>query len=94
MSSFVSDNKCNHMKADGTTRKKRTVKLLVMKSDNELKFDKHESVCMYAQRKIAVLMRIRKCLDFNKLIILFQSQLTALTRMFHRRSVNNKQSLE
>lgn len=46
MSSFVSDNKCKHMKADGTIWKKRTVKLLVMKSDNELKFDKHESVCM------------------------------------------------
>ena len=40
---FVSGNKCEHVRAtiaDGTIREKRTVKLLVIKIDNELKFDK------------------------------------------------------
>ena len=51
----------------------RTVKLLGITIDNELKFDEYVSnVCKKAQRKFTVLTRRKKNLDFNKLRLLFK----------------------
>ena len=75
----------------------RTVKLLGVTIDNELKFDEYtSSVCKKAQRKLAVLTRIKKYLDFKKLRLLlktfFDSQFKycPLTWMFYNRTTNNK----
>ena len=51
----------------------RTVKLLGITIDNDLKFDEHlNNVCLKANRKLSALMRKRKYLDFNKTRILFK----------------------
>ena len=57
---------------------------------NDQKFDEHiRTVCIKAQRKLIVLMKIRKYLKFNKLKILFKTffefrfKCCPLTRMFH-----------
>ena len=68
---FVSGNKHEKMWAkicDDQIWESRTVKLLGITIDNELKFDEYISnVCKKAQRKLTVLARIKKYLDFNKL---------------------------
>ena len=44
----------------------RTVKLLEITIDNELKFDEHlTNICLEANRKLTVFTKIRKYLDFN-----------------------------
>ena len=54
-------------------RESNTVKLLDVTTNNKLKFDERTSnVCIKAQRKLTVLIRIRKYLDFNNLRILFK----------------------
>ena len=75
----------------------RTVKLLGITIDSELKFDEYISnVCKKAQRKLTVLTRIKKYLDFNKLRLLFktffdsQFKCCPLTWMFHNRTTSNK----
>ena len=75
----------------------KTVKLLGITIDNELKFDEHISnVYMKAQRKLTVLMRMKKYQDFDKLRILFntffesQFKYCPLTWMFYSRTANNK----
>ena len=75
----------------------RTVKLLGITIDNELKFDEYISnVCKKGQRKLTVLTRIKKYLDFNKLRHLFktffdsQFKYCPLTWMFHSRTTSNK----
>ena len=75
----------------------RTVKLLGITIDNELKFDKYISkVCKKAQRKLTVLTRIKKYLGFNQLQLLFktffdsQFKYCPLTWMFYSRTTNNK----
>ena len=71
---FVSGNKYEHMWArvgSDLIWKSRTVKLLGITIDNELKFDVHISnICKKAQRKLTILMRLKKYLDFEKLRIL------------------------
>ena len=68
---FVPGNKHDHMWAKTSNDliwKSRTVKLLGIAIDNELKFDEYvSSVCKKAQRKLTVLRRIKKCLGFNQL---------------------------
>ena len=54
-------------------REIRTVKVLGITIDNELKFDEHLSnVCLEVNKKLTALMRIRKYLDFIKIRILFK----------------------
>ena len=51
----------------------RTVKLLGIIVDNELKIDEHLSnVCLKVNKKLSSLTRIRKYLDFRKIKILFE----------------------
>ena len=78
-------------------RESRTIKLLGITIDNKLKFDVHISnICKKAQRKLTILMRLKKYLDFEKLRILFktffefQFKYCPLTWMFYSRSTNNK----
>ena len=75
----------------------RTVKLLDITTDNELKFGEHLSnVCLKTNWKLSALMRIRKYLDFKKISILFKGFLEAqfkycpLTWMFYSRSANRR----
>ena len=75
----------------------RTVKLLGITIDNEMKFDEYISnVYKKPQRKLTVLTRIKKYLDFNKLQLLFktffdsQFKYCPLTWMFHSRTTSNK----
>ena len=75
----------------------RTVKLVRITIDNELKFDEHISnVYMKAQRKLTVLTRIKKYLDFDKLRTLFKTffeswfKYCPLTWMFYSKTTNNK----
>ena len=74
---FVSGNKCEHMWArvgNDLIWESRTIKLLGITIDNELKFDVHISnICKKAQRKLTILMRLKKYLDFEKLRILFKT---------------------
>ena len=52
----------------------RTVKLLEITIDNELKFDEHlTNICLKANRKLTVFTKIRKYLDFTKVRLLFKS---------------------
>ena len=71
---FISGNKFEHLWVKtGNDRiwKSRTVKLLVITLDNELRFDEHlNNACLKANRKFSALSRIKKYLDFNKTIIL------------------------
>ena len=97
---FVSGNKHEHMWAkigDDQIWETRTIKLLGVTIDNELKFDEYISnVGKKAQRKLTVLTRIKKYLDFKKLRLLlktfFDSQFKycPLTWMFYSRTTNNK----
>ena len=97
---FVSGNKHEHMWAkigDEQIWESRTVKLLGVTIDNELKFDEYISnVCKKAQRKLTVLTRIKKYLDLKKLRLLlktfFDSQFKycPVTWMFYNRTTNNK----
>jgi len=97
---FVSGNKHEHMWAKIGEEKiweSKTVKLLGITIDNELKFDDHLSnVCKKAQQKLTVLTRINKYLDFNKMRLLFktffdsQFKYCPLTWMFYSRTTNNK----
>ena len=75
----------------------RTVKLLGITIDNELKFDEHlTNICIKANRKLTVLTRMRKYLDFNKVRLLFKSffesqfKYCPLTWMFYSRKTNNR----
>ena len=65
--------------------------------DVELKFDEHLTIiCMKANRKLAVLTRTRKYLDFNKVRLLFKSFLNPssnicpFTSMFYSRKTNDR----
>ena len=97
---FVSGNKYEHMWArvgNDLIWESRTVKPLGITIDNELKFDEHISnICKKAQRKLTILMRLKKYLDFEKLRILFktffesQFKYCPLTWMFYSRGTNNK----
>ena len=53
----------------------RTVNLLGITNDNELKFDEHiTNICIKANRKLTVLTRMmRKYLDFSKVRLLLKS---------------------
>ena len=72
---FISGNKFEHLWTKiGNNRiwENRTVKLIGITTDNELKFDEHLSnACLKPNRKLFALMRIRKYLDFKKIRILF-----------------------
>ena len=77
---FISSNKYEQMWAkiaDDKICESRAVKLLGITIDSEFKFDEHISnVYMKAKRKLTVLMRIKKYLDFDKLRILFKTFLS------------------
>ena len=68
---FVSGNKYEQMWAkigDDKIWESRTVKLLSITIDNEPKFDEHiTNVYMKAQRKLTILTKMKKYLDFDKL---------------------------
>ena len=64
---FISDNKLEQMWVrirDNMIWENRTVKLLGIKIDNELKFDEYlTNICIIENRKLIVLTRMRKYLD-------------------------------
>ena len=66
---FISDNKLEQMWVrirDNMIWENRTVKLLGIKIDNELKFDEYlTNICIIENRKLTVLTRMRKYLDFT-----------------------------
>ena len=66
---FISDNKLEQMWIrirDNMIWENRTVKLLGIKIDNELKFDEYlTNICIIENRKLIVLTRMRKYLDFT-----------------------------
>ena len=66
---FISDNKLEQMWVrirDNMMWKNRTVKLLGIKIDNDLKFDEYlTNICITENRKLIVLTRMRKYLDFT-----------------------------
>ena len=68
---FISGNKHEHIWAkigDDQVRESRTVKLLGITIDHELKFDEYiNNVCKKAQRKLTILTRMKKYQDLNKL---------------------------
>ena len=74
---FVSGNKHEYMLAkigDDQIWGSRTVKLLGVTIDNDLKFDDYISnVCKKAKRKLTVLTRIKKYLDLKKLRLLLKT---------------------
>ena len=77
MSDFISGNKFEHLWAKiGIDRiwESRTVKFIGITLDNELKSDERlNNVYLKANRKLSPLLRIKKCLDFNKIRILFKT---------------------
>ena len=97
---FISGNKFEQMWVrirDDMIWENRTVKLLGITIDNELKFDEHlTNICIKANRKLTVLTRMRKYLDFNKVRLLFKSffesqfKYCPLTWMFYSRKTNNR----
>ena len=97
---FVSGNKHEHMWPkidDDQIWESRTVKLVGVTRDNELKFDEYISnVCKMAPRKLTVLTKIKKYLDFKKLRLLLKTffdsnfKYCPLTWMFYSRTPNNK----
>ena len=66
---FISDNKLEQMWVrirDNMMWENRTVKLLGIKIDNDLKFDEYlTNICITENRKLIVLTRMRKYLDFT-----------------------------
>ena len=97
---FVSGNKHEHMWAkigDDEIWECRTIKLLGITIDNELKFDEYISnVCKKTQRKLTVLTGIKEYLGFNQLRLLFKTSFDSqfkycpLTWMFYSRTTNNE----
>ena len=74
---FITDNKFEQMCArirDNMISENRTVKLLEITIDNELKFGETlTNICIKANRNLTVLTRMRKYLDLNKVKRLFKS---------------------
>ena len=76
----------------------RTVNLLEIMIDNELKFDEHvTNICIRANGKLTVLTRMmRKYLDFSKVRLLLKSffesrfKYCPLTWMLYSRKTNNR----
>ena len=93
---FISGNKFEHLLAkigNNRIRKTRTVKLLGLTIDRKLKFDEQLSnVCLKANKELSALTRIKKHLDFRKILILFKGLFEAqfnycpLTWMFYSKS--------
>ena len=67
---FISGKKFEQMRVrirDDMIWENGTVKLLGITIDNELKFDEHlTNICIKTNRKLTVLARMRKYLDFSK----------------------------
>ena len=91
---FVSGNKYEHMWArvgNDLIWESRTIKLLGTTIDNELKFDVHISnICKKAQRKLTILMRLKKLRILFKTFFESQFKYCPLTWMFYSRGTNNK----
>ena len=76
----------------------RTVNILGITIDNELKFDEHiTNIRIKANRKLTVLIRMmRKYLDFSKVRLLLKSffefcfKCCPVTWMFNSRKTNNR----
>ena len=94
---LVSGNKNEHMWAKVGNDKiweSRTVRLLGVTIDNQLKFNEHVlNICKKASRKLSALSRMSSFLSFDKKIILFktffesQFKYCPLVWMFHSREV-------
>ena len=71
---FISGNKFKQMWArirDDMIWENKTVRLLGIMIDDELKFDKHlTNICIKANRKLTGLTRMIKYLDFSKVRLL------------------------
>ena len=97
---IISGHKHEHLWAkigDSIIWEENEVKLLGIKIDTQLKFDNHISdIYLKAGRKLSVLTRMIKYLDFYKRRILFkaffesQFKYCPLVWMFHSRKTNNK----
>ena len=75
----------------------KSVKLLGVTIDNELKFDSHvKNICLKANMKLSALLRLNSYLSFEKKRILYkafvesQFKYCSLSWMFHSRYSNNK----
>ena len=96
---LVSGNKIGQMSAklDRTiVWKSNDIKLLGIKLNNKLKFDKHvSSIYSKAKRKLSTLTRVAKFLTFKKKLILFKAFTESqfkhypLVWMFHGRQTND-----
>ena len=68
---LISGNKAEQVLAEIEVHKiwqTRTVNLLDIATNNNLKFDEHLSnICLEANRKLTFLTRVRKCLDIDKM---------------------------
>ena len=97
---FISGNKIEQMWVrirNDMIWENRTGKLLEITIDNGIEFEKHlTNICIKANRKLTVLTRMRKYLDFNKVRLLFKSffesqfKYCPLTWMFYSRKTNNR----
>ena len=97
---FISGNKFEQMWArirDDMVWENRTVKLLGITIENELKFDEHiTNIYIQANKKMTLLTRMRKYLDFSKVRLFFKSFFESqfkhcpLTWIFHSRKTNNR----
>ena len=97
---LVSGNRNEHMWAKVGNDKiweSRTVKLLGVTIDNQLKFNEHVlNICKKASRKLSALSRMSSFLSFDKKRILFkaffesQFKYCPLVWMFHSREVNQR----
>ena len=74
----------------------RTVNLLGITFDKELKLDEHlNSVCLKANRKLSALSKIKTSLDFNKMrvssrpFLKYKFKCCPLTQMLYSRNTNN-----
>ena len=74
---FITGNKFDEVRVKSRDDKiwgNRTVKLLEITIDNELKVDEHlTTICLKVNRKLTIFTKIRKYLDFNKVRLLFKS---------------------
>ena len=74
---FITGNKFDQVwvkSRDDMIWENRTVKLLEITIDNELKVGEHlTNICLKADRKLTIFTKIRKYLDFNKVRLLFKS---------------------
>ena len=70
---FISGSKFERLWTNDKIWETRTARLLGIIIDTEIKFDEHlRNLYLKANKKVSLLTRIRKCVGFNKIRILFK----------------------